>query len=146
MTTSTSKKKANKKTLAKLGITEYATDQTGDDVYMSLVRFERLAVIKHFEHSVEWLMEHHGEMEGTAALVFVHLRRSGKTDREAFGTVAGMTNREILSYFSTDSDDSAAETPAGKGGSNETSSPTSSPTTEPDSASSTDSPPPSTTD
>ena len=134
MTTSTSKKKTNKKTLAKLGITEYTTDQTGDDVYMTLVRFERLAVIKWFEHSVEWLMENHGEMEGTAALVFVHLCREGTNHRQAFGTVANMTNREILSYFSTDSDDAAAETPAGKGGSSETSSPMSSPTTEPDSA------------
>ena len=126
MSTTAEKKAA----LAGLGITETVTDLTGDDVYMSLVRFERLAVIKHFDHSVEWLMEHHGEMEGTAALVFVHLRREGKTDREAFQTVAAMTNRDILGYFAADH----AETPAGKDDSSETTSSTSSPTTEPISA------------
>lgn len=135
MTTSTSKQAEKKAALEGLGITETVTDLTGDDVYMSLVRFERLAVIKHFDHSVEWLMEHHGEMEGTAALVFVHLRREGKTDREAFGAVANMTNREILAYFAAEH---TPETPAGKDGSSETRSSTSSPTTEPGSASDTD--------
>lgn len=127
MSTAAEKKAA----LDGLGITETVTDLTGDDVYMSLVRFERLAVIKHFDHSVEWLMEHHGEMEGTAALVFVHLRREGKTDREAFQTVAAMTNRDIIGYFAAEHDD---ETPAGKDDSTETTSSTGSPTTEPISA------------
>lgn len=127
MSTTAEKKAA----LAGLGITETVTDLTGDDVYMSLVRFERLAVIKHFDHSVEWLMENHGEMEGTAALVFVHLRRQGKTDREAFAMVTGMTNRDILGYFAAEHDD---ETPAGKDNSSVTSSSTTSPTTEPVSA------------
>lgn len=136
---------ANKKdALAKLGIEDTTTDLTGTDVYMSLVRFERLAVVKWFEQPVERLMEHH-EMEGTAALVFVHLRREGKTDREAFGIVAAMTNEQILSYFAVEDSEDLAETPAGKGGSSETSSPTSSPTTEPDSALPTDSLPASTT-
>lgn len=130
MTTTPTDKKA---ALAKLGIEETTTDLTGTDVYMSLVRFERLAVVKNFDHPVEWLMEHHGEMEGTAALVFVHLRREGKTDRDAYQTVAAMTNQQILSYFSAD-DDENDETPAGKGGESVTTSSTSSPTTEPASA------------
>jgi hypothetical protein len=142
MSTPTDKKAA----LAQLGIEETTTEATGTDVYMSLVRFERLAVVKWFDHPVEWLMENHGEMEGTAALVFVHMRREGKTDRDAFGTVANMTNGQILSYFAAEDSDDQAETPAGKGGSSETSSPTSSPTTEPDSALPTDWPRASTTD
>jgi hypothetical protein len=128
------KPKDKKAALAKLGIEETTTDQTGTDVYMSLVRFERLAVVKWFEHSVEWLMDNHGEMEGTAALVFVHLCREGTNHRQAFQTVAAMTNREILAYFAPEDSEDLAETPAGKGGSSETSSPMSSPTTEPVSA------------
>lgn len=127
----TAEKKA---AFAKLGITETTTDLTGDDVYMSLVRFERLAVIKNFEHSVEWLMENHGDMEGSAALVFIHLRRQGMTDREAFAKVTGMTNREIIGYFAIDDSEDQAETPAGKGGSTELSSSTTRPMTEPASA------------
>lgn len=129
MTVPTDKKAA----LAKLGIDETATDLTGTDVYMSLVRFERLAVVRWFEAPVERLMEHH-EMEGTAALVFVHLRREGKTDREAFGIVAEMTNEQIISYFAVEDSEDLAETPAGKGGASETSDSTISPTTEPVSA------------
>ena len=133
MTAPTNKKAA----LAQLGIEETTTDLTGTDVYMSLVRFERLAVVKHFDHPVEWLMENHGEMEGTASLVFVHLRREGKTDRAAYETVAAMTNQQILSYFAADDAEDEAETPAGKGGSSETSEPMTSPTTELVSASAT---------
>lgn len=123
-----------KAALSQLGIEETTTELTGTDVYMSLVRFERLAVVKWFDASVEWLMEHHGEMEGTAALVFVHMCREGTNHRQAYQTVAAMTNREILAYFAAEDSEDLAETPAGKGGSSETSSSTSSPTTEPDSA------------
>lgn len=130
------KPKDKKAALAKLGITETTTDLTGTDVYMSLVRFERLAVVKWFEHSVEWLMDNHGEMEGTAALVFVHLcREGGMNHRQAFSTVTAMTNREIIGYFAAEDSEDLAATPAGKGGSTATSDSTSSPTTEPDSAS-----------
>lgn len=125
--------KNKKAALATLGIDETATDLTGTDVYMSLVRFERLAVVKWFEHPVEWLMENHGEMEGTAALVFVHMRREGHTDREAFNLISAMKNREILGYFAPEDSEDLAETPAGKGGSSVTSDSTTSPTTEPDS-------------
>lgn len=130
MTTTSDKKAA----LAKLGIEETATDLTGSDVYMSMLRFERIAVITRFEHPIEWLMEHHGEMEGTAALVYVHLRREGKNDREAFKEATAMTVQELLAYFAVDDAEDQAETPAGKGGSSESSSPTTSPTTEPVSA------------
>lgn len=130
MSTTEDKKAA----LAKLGIEETATDLTGSDVYMSMLRFERIAVITRFEHPIEWLMEHHGEMEGTAALVYVHLRREGKNDREAFKEATAMTVQELLAYFAVDDAEDQAETPAGKGGSTETSSVTSSPTTEPISA------------
>lgn len=130
MSTTEDKKAA----LAKLGIEETATDLTGSDVYMSMLRFERIAVISRFEHPIEWLMEHHGEMEGTAALVYVHLRREGKTDREAFKDATAMTVQELLAYFAVDDAEDQAETPAGKGGSGESSSPMTSPTTEPVSA------------
>ena len=130
MSTPTDKKAA----LEKLGIEKTVTDQTGSDVYMSMLRPERIAVIHRFEHPIEWLMENHGEMEGTAALIYVHMRREGTPDREAFRAATAMTNQEILAYFSVDDAEDQAETPAGKGGSSETSSPMTSPTTEPVSA------------
>lgn len=130
MTTLTDKKAA----LEKLGIAETTTDQTGSDVYMSMLRHERIAVIHRFEHPIEWLMEHHGEMEGTVALIYVHMRRQGTPDREAFRAAAALSNQEILGYFAVDDAEDQAETPAGKGGSSETSSPMTSPTTEPVSA------------
>lgn len=123
-----------KAALEKLGIAETVTDQTGSDVYMSMLRHERIAVIHRFEHPIEWLMEHHGEMEGTVALIYVHMRRQGVSDREAFREATALSNQEILGYFAVDDAEDQAETPAGKGGSSETSSPMSSPTTEPVSA------------
>lgn len=134
-----------KAVLAKLGIEETVTDLTGSDVYMSILRFERLAVVHRFEHPIEWLMENHGDMEGTTALIYVHMRREGMPDREAFRAATALNTQEILGYFAADDAKEEAKTPAGKDGPPVTSSPTSSPTTGPDSASSTDSLPASTT-
>lgn len=126
-------KKTRRQLLDKLGIEKTTTEVTGTDVYKSLIRLDRLVIAKYFDAPIERLMEEH-EMDGTTALIFVHMRREGMKDREAYNAAANLTNEQIWAYFAPDDDDDQAETPAGKGGSSETSSSMTSPTTEPVSA------------
>lgn len=120
--------------LEQIGVEKTTTDQTSTDVYKAMIRIDRLAVAKYFDAPIEDLMETH-EIDGITALAFVHMRREGMKDREAYNAAANLSNEDLWAYFAPDDDDDQAETPAGKGGPSEIGPPMSSPTTAPDSVS-----------
>jgi hypothetical protein len=64
---------------------------------MSLNGFDEIAIAANFGARIHDLRE--DPITGGRALVFVHQRRLGLTDPEAFKTCMGLTMKEVVAYF-----------------------------------------------
>lgn len=90
-------------------------DITIEEMTESLTGFDELAIAKHF--GMEWMAL--GEAKPTSlsrALVFVHLRREGKKDGDAYQGAMSMTLREASEYFADAEDDVDPDDPTSESG------------------------------
>lgn len=80
-----------------------AGEITGGDMFLTLTGFDEIAVAKAFGSDIAELRE--APMRFLRALAFVHQRRAGAKDGEAFKTAMTMTIAEVGNYFADDEPD-----------------------------------------
>ena len=81
------------------------TDISGGDMFLSLTGFDEIAVAKAFGTDIADLRE--TPMRFLRALAFVHQRRCGLKDAEAYKAAMSMTIQEAGEYFADDEDEAA---------------------------------------
>lgn len=93
-----------------------ATDMTGEEMFESFTGYDEIAVAKAFGLEVGSLANEKPTMF-LRCMVFVHLRRQGKTDVEAKDVVMNMSLKECNGYFAENEevDEEAPVTVPGEG-------------------------------
>jgi len=86
---------------------------TGEEMAESLTGFEELAISKHF--GKDEFTELPGTMAGRA-MVFIALRREGKTDKDAYDECMAMTLKQCGTYFAEAEPDAMPEEPDSESG------------------------------
>lgn len=101
-----------------------ASDQTPTEVYKSITGFDEIAISKHFGETIEALAaqdEKGRTLRPTMlgrALAFVHRRRAGDKDPQAYAHVMNLSVTDVEDYFVTepavvgDEDDDEGKAPA----------------------------------
>lgn len=84
------------------------TDETLSDMVMSLTGFDEIAIAKFFDGLDPYTDAETKPIPLNRALVFVHLRRQGKTDQAAHAEAMGWSMNRITTYFAEESADEAA--------------------------------------
>lgn len=80
-----------------------ATTMTGEEMFESLTGFDEVAITQHFGAEVGNLAESKPTMF-LRAMVFTHLRREGRTDKEAKAESMGLTLKACNDYFADDNE------------------------------------------
>lgn len=80
---------------------------TASDMFLSLNGFDEIAVAKAFKADIADLRER--PFAFLRALAFVHRRRAGDKDAEAYKTVMGMSIGEAGDYFAEEPDDAGLD-------------------------------------
>lgn len=90
------------------------TDITASDMFLSLNGFDELAVAKAFGSDVAELRE--APMRFMRALAFIHRRREGDKDAEAYKAAMNLTIEEAGNYFAPDLDEVDPDDPVTEAG------------------------------
>ena len=96
------------------------TDITIEEITESLTGFDELAIAKFF--GMEWMAL--GETRPTAlsrALIFVHKRREGAKDADAYQQAMSLTLGETTEYFADDADEMDPDDPDSESGKDDSS-------------------------
>lgn len=86
-------------------MTTSTTDITAGDMFLTLNGFDELAVAKAFAADIAELRN--SPMRFLRALAFVHQRRNGAKDADAYKTAMTLTVAEVGDYFADDEPDPA---------------------------------------
>ena len=97
-------------------------DTSAGDFFLSLTGFDEIAISREFGEDVSRLLPNKDNDGGNPfrwlrSLVFVHQRREGLKDREAFKAAQEIPIRQLQDYFADDEpelDPDDPDTPAGK--------------------------------
>jgi hypothetical protein len=86
------------------------TDKTAEEVLDSLTGFDEMAIKQHFGSPISDLATDQSML--ARALVFVLRRRDGKSDDDSRNDVLAMSLKEVLGYFSEESQESGKDEPS----------------------------------
>lgn len=81
------------------------TETTIQEMAESLTGYDELAIKKEFRLTVSALVNDGDTIASMRAYVFVHQRRQGLKDSEAYAAAMEMRQADILAYFSAGDDD-----------------------------------------